>query len=112
MTQTYAERVLQRVDELAQRYWARADVETRAEITNLTGLYADVLRFAAAQSVELDQWARKARDAEDARDEALSMLDGLGIRIGELEAELAAARGETNSVRNSFADAVGKGCTK
>ncbi|QDK01146.1 hypothetical protein I5J50_gp42 [Mycobacterium phage Purky] len=80
---TYATRVLQRVDALfARAQRALTDQpDAAATIANLHAIHRGVCETAAAQSIELQQLARAAHDAEEARAE-------LQVRVDELESEL------------------------
>ncbi|MEW2478685.1 hypothetical protein AB0876_03765 [Mycobacterium sp. NPDC049093] len=62
--------VLDRIDALVSRYYHHADEETRAVITNLTGIHRLMADLIVAQAVERDHWATEARNAVEARDEA------------------------------------------
>ncbi|UVT31484.1 hypothetical protein SEA_SEJANUS_52 [Mycobacterium phage Sejanus] len=103
---TYAHRVLQRVDALVQRYYANADEDTRAAISNLSGIYRGLADALAAQSRELDHWAHAARDAEAERDEALTRQQELEEKLEEFDEKLAALQ---DGLANGIAAACGGG---
>lgn len=68
------EMAVQRFRELVDRYYfdAKSD-DDRAVISNITGLVRELQGVHGWFARELDHWARAARDAEDARDEALAL---------------------------------------
>lgn len=91
------ETLLDRIDALVSRYYHHADEETRAVITNLTGIHRLMADLIVAQARELDHWARAARDAEEARDEALALAaraDDENARLRAIEQEYEAHRCE------------------
>lgn len=92
-------RVLQRIDALVSRYYSNADEDTKAVISNLTGIYARLSDVVVAQARELDHWARAARDAEEQRDEALELAaraDDENARMNALVQEYEAHRCEVS----------------
>lgn len=89
--------VLDRIDALVSRYYHHADEETRAVITNLTGIHRLMADLIAAQAVEREHWATEARNAEEARDEALALAakaDDENARLRAIEQEYDAHRCE------------------
>lgn len=91
------ETLVHRISCLASRYFSNADEPTKDAISNLTGIYARLSDVVAAQARELDHWARAARDAEDARDEALELAakaDDENARLRAIEQEYDAHRCE------------------
>ncbi|MFV8169878.1 hypothetical protein [Mycolicibacterium peregrinum] len=89
--------VLDRIDALVSRYYHHADEETRAVINNLTGIHVLMSRLIVSQAVERDHWATEARNAVEARDEALRLLsraDDENARLRAIEQEYEAHRCE------------------
>ncbi|MEW2483612.1 hypothetical protein AB0876_28900 [Mycobacterium sp. NPDC049093] len=97
-----AEMAVRRFRELVDRYYANADTDDqRTVIANIAGLTRvlqnDVFGWYAR---ELDHWARAARDAEEARDEALVLAaraDDENARLQALVEEYEAHRCEVAS---------------
>ncbi|AJA43349.1 hypothetical protein VC60_gp48 [Mycobacterium phage Sbash] len=94
--ETYAHRVLQRVEGLAATYSAQADDETRAAIANLLQCYAGLGEALAAQFREMAHHAREAHEAREQRDELI-------VRVQELETEL-------DELRQGVADGIAAAC--
>lgn len=91
------ETLVDRINGLVSSYYHVADEDTRVVITNLTGIYHELARVVVAQARELDHWARAARDAEEARDEALALAaraDDENARLRAIEQEFEAHRCE------------------
>lgn len=91
------ETLVDRIDALVSRYYHHADEETRAVITNLTGIHRLMADLIAAQAVEREHWATEARNAEEARDEALALAakaDDENARLRAIEQEYDAHRCE------------------
>ncbi|MFV8173369.1 hypothetical protein [Mycolicibacterium peregrinum] len=89
--------VLDRIDALVSRYYHHADEETRAVITNLTGIHRLMADLIVAQAREREHWATEARNAEEARDEALALAaraDDENARLRAIEQEYEAHRCE------------------
>lgn len=89
--------LLDRLDALVSRYYHHADEDTRAVITNLTGIHRLMADLIVAQAVERDHWATEARNAVEARDEALRLLpraDDENARLRAIEQEYEAHRCE------------------
>lgn len=86
--------LVDRLNKLVNNYYEGADEDAKAVISNLTGIYARLSDVVVAQARELDHWARAARDAEDARDEAQRLYEcadeentQLRLRLKELGQE-------------------------
>lgn len=89
MTETYAERLLQRVQEYASDCFHSAETDdARVKFDNLSCLYAFLTDAVAAQSREFRQYVRAARDAETERDEALALVDQLRDEVADLREQL------------------------
>lgn len=91
------ETLIDRIDALVSRYYHHADEETRAVITNLTGIHRLMADLIVAQALEREHWAAEARDAVEARDEerdkrldAESVAEGLADELRQAERYLAA----------------------
>ncbi|AWN02646.1 hypothetical protein SEA_XAVIA_44 [Mycobacterium phage Xavia] len=97
--ETYATRVLQRVDALAarvERQLAAGSPNVAATVANLRAMYSGVIDTATAQDRELNHYAAQAEQARAERDEARTRLE-------EVEAEL-------EELRGVLADAIAKAC--
>lgn len=89
------ETLMDRIDALVSRYYHHADEETQAVINNLTGIHVLMSRLIVAQAVERDHWAAEARNAVEARDEALALAaraDDENARLRAIEQEYEAHR--------------------
>ena len=89
--------VLDRIDALVSRYYHHADEETRAVITNLTGIHRLMADLIVAQALEREHWAAEARDALEQRDlavEAYGRADDENARLNAIVQEYEAHRCE------------------
>ncbi|QDF19783.1 hypothetical protein QEH38_gp51 [Mycobacterium phage LilSpotty] len=91
--ESYATRVLQRVDALAarvERQLAVGSPDAAATVANLRAMHIGVCDTAAAQARELAHYAAEAEQARCERDEALTRLQELEDELTELRGGLAA----------------------
>ena len=87
--ETYATRVLQRVDSAAHDlHRAASSGFDRAQIEALAGLYTGLAESLAAQSREIREYIAAERTALDERDEALRTVDELREELTELRGQL------------------------
>ncbi|AIM40994.1 hypothetical protein PBI_SQUIRTY_47 [Mycobacterium phage Squirty] len=91
--ESYATRVLQRVDALAakvERHLVAGSPDVAATVANLRAMYSGALDTAAALDRELTHYAAAAEQARCERDEALTRLQELEDELTELRGGLAA----------------------
>lgn len=86
--------LVDRLNKLVSNYYEGADEDTKAVISNLTGIYARLSDVVVAQARELDHWARAARDAEEQRDEAQRLYERADDENARLNAELEELRSQ------------------
>jgi len=88
-TDSYATRTLQRVNGYLSDCYHRADSDdARAQLDNLGHLYAWLTDAVAAQSREFRHYIEAATTAEQQRDDAFSIVDGLRDEIADLQGQL------------------------
>lgn len=93
------ETLIERIDALVSRYYQHADEDSRAVITNLTGIHRLMADLIVAQAREREHWAAEARDALEQRDlavEAFGRADDENVRLRAIEQEFEAHRCEVN----------------
>lgn len=95
--------LVDRLRSLVCRYYQNADEPTKDAISNLTGIYARLSDVVVAQARELDHWARAARDAEDARDEAQRLYERADDENSRLNAEVEELRSQVRVLTQSGA---------
>ncbi|AUX81982.1 hypothetical protein SEA_FRANKIE_56 [Mycobacterium phage Frankie] len=91
--ESYATRVLQRVEALAarvERQLAAGLPDVAATVANLRAMYSGAIDTAAAQDRELAHYAAAAEQARCERDEALTRVQELEDELDELRGGLAA----------------------